>query len=105
MYDPHSFTHQRLDDAAMFGSGLPWPASSGTPAAVIDGLKARMAAAGLGTAEQAANLVAVLPDIDDYFRDNLGADYLDERFGEAVDWARRTTSRQSGCSWASSAPS
>jgi hypothetical protein len=88
MYDPHSFTHQRLDDPNMFGSGLPWPASSGSADAVIDGLKARMAAAGVSDTDQLANLRAVQPVIADYFRDNLGLAYLDTRIGEAVTWAR-----------------
>src|SRR3569623_189763 len=88
MYDPHSFTHQRLDDPKMFGSGLPWPASAGTPDAVIEALKARMAAAGLSDTEQLANLRAVQPYVADYFRENLGDSYLDERFGQAIDWAR-----------------
>jgi endoglucanase len=88
MYDPHTFTHQRLDDPKMFGSGLPWPPSASTPDAVISALKARMDAAGVDQAAEAANLEAVAPIVSQYFRDNWDEAALAERFGDALDWAR-----------------
>lgn len=87
MYEPHSFTHQRLDDPRAFASGLPWPADRGSREVVIATLEARMAAAGLTAEEQAANIAAVSGGIDDYFRENWGAAQLEARFEEAVAWA------------------
>lgn len=88
MYDPHTFTHQRLDDPALFGSGLPWPPSAGTPDSVVAALRAHMDAAGIDPLDQQADLDVVQPYIDDYFRENLGEAAMDKRFAQAVDWAR-----------------
>jgi endoglucanase len=88
MYDPHSFTHQRLDDPKMFGSGLPWPPSAGTPEQVVARLQAWMDAAKIDAAAQAANLDAVRPYADAYFRENWDEAALRKRFDEAVQWAQ-----------------
>ena len=88
MYDPHKFTHQRLDDPKMFGSGLPWPPSADTPEGVVDALKARMDLAGVDPAAQATNLEVVKPLIDAYFNDNFDEAALDGEFTAAVDWAK-----------------
>lgn len=87
MYEPHSFTHQRLDDPQAFASGLPWPADKGSRDVVIATLEARMAAAGLTAEQQAADIAAISGTIDDYFRENWGPAQLDARIGEAVAWA------------------
>lgn len=87
MYEPHAFTHQRLDDARAFGSGLPWPASAGTPGIVLETLLAHMQAAGMDDAAQAANLALVRPVIADYFRADWGEAQLQARFAEALAWA------------------
>lgn len=87
MYDPHSFTHQRLDDPKLFGSGLPWPPSAGTSDGVVAALRAHMRAAGLDETAQDANLRVVQPYIDDYFRQNWGEDDLARRFAHVVAWA------------------
>lgn len=88
MYEPHLFTHQRSDTDGDFASGLPWPASAGTPEAVVESLKAHMQAAGLGEAEQLRNLEAVRGFIDEYFAEDWGPEQLEARIGEAVDWAK-----------------
>lgn len=88
MYEPHSFTHQRLEDPRMFGSGLPWPADSTTPEVVIENLRAYMDVAGLNAVEQSANVAMVRGYVDEYFAENWGLPQLQARFGEAVDWAR-----------------
>jgi hypothetical protein len=88
MYDPHSFTHQRLDDPAAFGSGLPWPADTGTPDTVVASLRAHMDATGLSEEQQTANLLAVGGYIADYFNENPGLPQLQARIGEAVTWAK-----------------
>jgi endoglucanase len=88
MYEPHLFTHQRSDTDGDFASGLPWPASAGTPAAVVESLRAHMQAAGLGEPEQARNLDAVRGFIDEYFAEGWGPAQLEARIGEAVAWAK-----------------
>ena len=88
MYDPHSFTHQRLDDASMFGSGLPWPPEAGTPEGVMEALSARMELEGVDPAAQAANLQVVRPLIDAYFSDNFDRAALDQEFESAAAWAK-----------------
>ena len=88
MYEPHLFTHQRSDVEGDFASGLPWPASAGSPDAVIDALSAHMQAAGLGPAEQARNLYAVGGYIEQYFAEDWGQPQLEARFAQVVDWAR-----------------
>lgn len=88
MYEPHLFTHQRSDTDGDFASGLPWPASAGSPQTVVDALRAHMTAAGLSEPEQARTLSAVTPYIVKYFTDNWGQSQLEARIGQAVDWAR-----------------
>lgn len=87
MYEPHSFTHQRLDDTESFASGLPWPASEGSPAVAIDTLRSFMDRAGIGAARQARNLLEVQPIVAEYFAEDWGPRQLQERFGEALSWA------------------
>lgn len=89
MYEPYAFTHQRLDDPKLFGSGLPWPPSLGTPDGVVAELRSHMDAAGLDAAQQAADLKIVQPYIDKYFAENWGEDELDQRFAQVTDWAAR----------------
>ena len=88
MYEPHSFTHQRSDTEDGFASGLPWPASAGTPEAVLESLRAHMTAAGVSEVEQTMNVTAVRAAIDAYFNEDWGSSQLKARVGEAVDWAR-----------------
>jgi endoglucanase len=88
MYEPHSFTHQRLDDPKGFSSGLPWPADRGTPEAVVAQLTFRMTAAGLDEAQQVLNMAMISGDIDKYFIENWGLPQLQTRMGEAVAWAK-----------------
>jgi endoglucanase len=89
MYEPHSFTHQRLDDPKGFSSGLPWPADSGTPEAVVAQLTFRMVVAGLDETQQVLNMAMVSGDIDKYFIENWGLPQLQARMGEAVSWAKQ----------------
>lgn len=89
MYEPHSFTHQRSDREGGFVSGFPWPARSGSPETVIEGLRKHMRAAGLSQAEQNGNILRIKPDINDYFRNNWDENVLRARFNEAVQWASR----------------
>ncbi|MEP6808635.1 MAG: cellulase family glycosylhydrolase [Chthoniobacterales bacterium] len=88
MYDPHSFTHQRLDDASMFGSGLPWPPDLGTPEGVIAALSARMELEGVDPAVQATNLHVVKPVVDAYFSNNFDRTALAQEFNRAATWAK-----------------
>ena len=88
MYDPHSFTHQRLENPNEFASGLPWPSSAGTPQEVIAQLRARMAAAGMSAAAQTINMVDVGQAITDYFAHGWGPADVQRRIGEAVNWAK-----------------
>ncbi|MDW6022415.1 cellulase family glycosylhydrolase [Mesorhizobium sp. BAC0120] len=88
MYEPHSFTHQRSDKPNGFSSGLPWPASSGTPGSVAARLEARMDVAGLSPAEKRSNLAEARGVIDKYFQENWGQSQLDVSFQKVVGWAR-----------------
>lgn len=88
MYEPHSFTHQRSERADGFLSGLPWPASKGTPAAVSKNLEDKMDKAGISADAKAASLAEAEPIIDKYFRDDWGQSQLDERFSKATGWAK-----------------
>jgi hypothetical protein len=88
MYEPHSFTHQRADDPQGFSSGLPWPADSGTPEAVVANLRAHMAAAGLDDMDQALNLATMRVAIDKYFAEHWGLPQMQARIGEATGWAK-----------------
>ncbi|HEY4202422.1 MAG TPA: cellulase family glycosylhydrolase [Devosiaceae bacterium] len=89
MYEPHSFTHQRLDDPKAFASGLPWPADKGSRETVLDNLRGHMRAAGLTQAQQAADIAAVSDAIDDYFGKGWGPAEVERRLGEAVAWAQK----------------
>ncbi len=89
MYDPHSFTHQRLnDDPDGFASGLPWPASAGSPAEAIANLRAHMTAAGVSDVEQAMNMAKVSDAIAEYFKENWGEPQLEAEFDGAAAWAK-----------------
>ena len=87
MYEPHLFTHQRADQKGDFASGLPWPASEGTPEAVRAMLGAHMEAAGVSPDEQARQQAAVRGFIDEYFTENWGEAQIEARLRQAVDWA------------------
>ncbi len=87
MYEPHLFTHQRGDREGDFASGLPWPASMGTPDAVRAMLGAHMEAAGVSPDEQARQLAAVSGYIDEYFAEDWGEAQMQARVKQAVDWA------------------
>jgi hypothetical protein len=87
MYDPHSFTHQRADDAKNFMSGLPWPAEAGTYEGVIENLKSHMRAAGLTEEQQARNLAQVKGPIRQYFKEDWGLPQMQARIGQATAWA------------------
>jgi hypothetical protein len=88
MYEPHLFTHQRSDRQGDFASGLPWPASEGTPEAVRAMLEVHMQAAGVSPDEQARQIAVVLPYIDEYFAEGWGEAQMRARVGQAVDWAK-----------------
>jgi hypothetical protein len=87
MYEPHLFTHQRADREGDFASGLPWPATEGTPEAVRAMLAAHMEVAGIPTEDQARQLAAVSGYIDEYFSENWGEAQMQARLQQAVDWA------------------
>jgi hypothetical protein len=87
MYEPHLFTHQRSEQEADFASGLPWPASEGSPEAARAMLSAHMDAAGVPPDEQARQLEAVRGYIDEYFAENWGEAQMQARLQQAVDWA------------------
>jgi hypothetical protein len=89
MYEPHLFTHQRSETEGDFASGLPWPASEGTPEAVRAMLGAHMDAAGIPPDAQARQLEAVRGYIDEYFAENWGEAQMQARIRQAVDWAAR----------------
>ncbi|MDO1582796.1 cellulase family glycosylhydrolase [Rhizobium oryzicola] len=89
MYEPHSFTHQKADWENGFFSGFPWPAKTGTPANVIEGLRAHMLAEGLSPLQQEANITRLKPEIDDYFKEDWSAATMQARIEEAVTWADR----------------
>lgn len=88
MYEPHSFTHQRADDAEGFSSGMPWPAASGSPDKVVEDLKAHMRDAGLNGIKQAAVIAGLRKTIRNYFARDWGLAQMHARLGEAVDWAK-----------------
>ena len=88
MYEPHSFTHQRHDDPESFASGLPWPASEGSPELTIAGLRAHMDAAGIDMGQQARNIIELQGVVAQYFAENWGQPQLEARIGEAVAWAQ-----------------
>jgi len=87
MYEPHSFTHQRMDNGG-WASGLPWPASARSRADTEAALTARMDAAGVGFVEQQGNWLQIAGDIDDYYARDWNKDALNELFVQAIDWAK-----------------
>jgi hypothetical protein len=87
MYEPHAFTHQRLDGG--FASGLPWPATARERTAVEMDLSAAMLAAGRNTIEQQWNWLQVNGEVDNYYAEDWGMAQLEARFAEATDWAAR----------------
>ncbi len=87
MYEPHLFTHQRAERQGDFASGLPWPASAGTPGAVRAMLEVHMQAAGVQAGEQARQVAAVQPYIDEYFAAGWDEARMRARVGQVVDWA------------------
>jgi len=87
MYEPHLFSHQRSDVEGEFASGLPWPASAGSPETTVTSLRAWMDAAGLTEAQQAQNLSAVGGYIQEYFAEDWGQAHLDARVEEIVAWS------------------
>ena len=89
MYDPHLFTHQQASEAGEFASGLPWPASSGSPGAVLEALRAHMTAAGVGDAEQVRTILSLTPVIAQYFAEDWGEKQLEEGFALVLDWAAK----------------
>ena len=88
MYEPHSFTHQRSDDPDGFASGLPWPASEGSPDLTIAALRAHMDADGIDMGVQARTIVELQGVVAAYFAEGWGQPQLEARIGEAVDWAK-----------------
>jgi hypothetical protein len=88
MYEPHLFTHQRADRAGDFASGLPWPASEGSPESARAMLSAHMEAAGVSPDDQARQLAAVQGYIGEYFLENWGEAQMRGRLQQAVDWAK-----------------
>lgn len=89
MYEPHSFTHQRADDPEDFASGLPWPASEGSPELAIEGLRAHMDAARVDIGRQARTIIELQGVVAQYFAENWGQPQLEARIDEAVSWAER----------------
>ena len=88
MYEPHSFSHQRADNGGWF-SGFPWPASAGSREAVLEGLRTRMDAAGVGPIEKEISMLVVGGEADKYFAMDWGLPQMEARLAEAVDWAAR----------------
>lgn len=86
MYDPHSFTHQRLDNG--WYSGLPWPANRLSEKTVEDALNARMSAAGVNFIAQQANWLQIGTDIHDYFATGWDRAAMATQFAAAVQWAK-----------------
>lgn len=87
MYEPHSFTHQRAEDPEDFASGLPWPASEGSPELAIETLRSQMDAAGIDAGRQARTIVELRGVVEQYFAENWGQAQLEARIAEAVAWA------------------
>lgn len=87
MYEPHSFTHQRHDDPESFASGLPWPASEGSPELTMEALRAHMDAAGIDLGRQARNIIELQGAVAQYFVEDWGQSQLEARIDEAVAWA------------------
>jgi hypothetical protein len=88
MYDPHSFTHQRADDAKDFYSGFPWPADSGSPQKVVEDLRAHMQAEGLSKGQQNSNLAKLKDAISEYFAEDWGLSQMRARINQTTAWAQ-----------------
>ncbi|WEZ85874.1 cellulase family glycosylhydrolase (plasmid) [Rhizobium sp. 32-5/1] len=89
MYEPHSFTHQKAQEPNGFASGLPWPASRGSPEQALRHLQSQMRIAGVSRAEEIRSLAKAEEEIKTYFKTNWGKATLKARIGEAVTWAER----------------
>ncbi|MEB2844612.1 cellulase family glycosylhydrolase [Endobacterium cereale] len=89
MYDPLTFTHQRSKEKGGFLSGLPWPARSGSPETVIEGIRAHMTAAGMSVSQQDDEIGELQKPIQEYFRHGWDEAILKARIGEAVTWAEK----------------
>lgn len=89
MYEPHAFTHQRSETEGGFVSGFPWPAASGSPPAIFEGLRAHMTAAGLSAGQQNEQIADLKRPVAEYFRKNWDVATLVARMGEAVSWAQK----------------
>jgi endoglucanase len=85
MYEPHSFTHQRLENGWM--SGIPWPASARSREMVLAELDDAMAAAGLSAVERRANRLAIAGRVEEYYRTGYGPAQMEALFEQAVAWA------------------
>lgn len=86
MYEPHSFTHQRLEGG--WASGLPWPASTRSRAEVEAALTARMNAAGVGFLEQQGDWLQIGGDVAEYYATGYGEAQMADLFAQAVAWAK-----------------
>lgn len=86
MYEPHAFTHQR-DDGGGWISGFPWPSGSESRETVLDGMRARMEAAGLPPLLREIPLAVAAGALDAYIAGNWDLARLEARFGEALAWA------------------
>jgi hypothetical protein len=88
MYDPHSFTHQRLDNPKLFYSGFPWPADTGSPGEVVKDLKTHMQKAGVSQGQRDVDLAKLKDDIRAYFAEDWGPSQMRARIGQATAWAK-----------------
>ncbi|HTN61621.1 MAG TPA: cellulase family glycosylhydrolase, partial [Devosia sp.] len=86
MYEPHSFTHQRLENG--WASGLPWPARMRSRRDAEAALTERMTAAGIGFLEQQGNWLHLAGDISDYYERDWDEAAMADLFAQAVDWAK-----------------
>ncbi len=58
---------------------LPWPANTGSPETVIEGLRVHMLAEGLNSLQQAANIARLKSEINEYFKEGSNAETLKAR--------------------------
>lgn len=86
MYDPHDFTHQRLEDG--WFSGLPWPADRLTRQQAEADLTTRMDAAGLNIVQQQANWLRLGGEIAAYFATGWDQAAMAAQFAQAATWAK-----------------
>ncbi|MDP9835400.1 hypothetical protein J2T09_000141 [Neorhizobium huautlense] len=89
MYEPLSFTHQQPEEKEGFLSGLPWPARSGSPQTVIEGLRAHMTSAGLSMDQQDEAIGEIRKPIADYFKKGWNEAILKARLDEVVAWGQK----------------